>query len=339
MTDTKIQELAEKIQKRGLHDDDAAQIIEALSDLARIKGAALSVQIQEIEKRHQTFGELFRPTIGGVMEHAAHRDRATLLDALRAREAEFLAYWQRCKDVLGDERVSGRPICDCIADLIGELNDATRDRDTFSALNRTAEEERGEAREALAVAVYERDCDRERYVGQIAALRQQLAQAQKEIERLRGMLADLQQSGMAWRDEMRQRNLDLQEKLAQAERDKAEMRERIAGLTHYDFDVVHGMVREVSGDYVKADDVLALFDARDGEAENGQESKAALITNGGALPDGATISPAGPCSNCFGKAPTLELGNAGESIAICERCARGASDILAAHRDVKTGDA
>lgn len=127
MTDVKrIRELAGIVENMwcngSVHEPTARAIKEALDELARIKGAALSVP--EIEERAQRrTGVILTEKYVREAIKVLESDRATLLDALRARGTEFLAYWQRCKDVLGEERVGGRPIADCIADLMQERDD------------------------------------------------------------------------------------------------------------------------------------------------------------------------------------------------------------------------
>jgi hypothetical protein len=105
--------------------------------------------------------------------------------------------------------------------LKGELNEATRDRDTMTELNRTAEAEREEIRAELHAV------DRD-YVRKIAVL-----------------VSD---------------NKQLRSQLSQAERDREAMRAKIEGLTRYDAHTAYSMISKSDGGFLHRGDVLRLFD-------------------------------------------------------------------------------
>lgn len=90
----------------------------------------------------------------------------------------------------------------------------------------------------------------------LPALAADLEKALAEIERLRknrDALAHGEKQALAMMGQA-------QEKLAQAERDKAAMREGIANLTRYDSHTAHSMISKDGGGFLHRGDVLALFD-------------------------------------------------------------------------------
>lgn len=315
MTDVKrIQELILTVGQRAalgspLHEDEAEAVNAALSELARIKGAALSAP--EIEARHTNDSDEFLIEQPRREVAALHTDRATLLDALRLTSV----------------------MCD-------------------------------EAQAEAATSISERD-----------ESRAQLAQAQKEIERLldckrpgtlvepgcgqcvaclRGLYQDANDRAEERRDAAK-KSRHLEEQLAQAERDKAAMRAKVEGLMRVD------MVGEVyglrigfdpNGEYLERSEVLALFDTprdhgalvpQEGER---QKDKTRLDGDEKAEPSKPRLLP---CSVC-GTATEWRCADCrlrlGVPVAVCnsrgcqdrhEQDERSGAEILAAHRDAKTG--
>ncbi len=225
------------------HIPNRGEVEDALAELTRIKGAALSVP--EIEERHSTGFPL--------ASSVAHQTIGTLLDALRAKEA-------------------------CEAELRRKLS--------------------------------AQDAEIERLVGRLQTPEDQLAQAQKEIERLRNtlgmrvvsnLLAKFNEERTAlWENFWgmlcisTNRENTVQEQLAQAERDKAAARAECEFLlktrtelalkvpileegvqryriaheeknVHYR-DVADAAVKEWERDH-------GALVPREGEAQKGQESK------------------------------------------------------------------
>lgn len=258
MTDVKrIQELILTVGQRAalgspLHEDEAEAVNAALSELARIKGAALSAP--EIEQAHlarvscieyrreianQGISESERIWAVNDLENMdtpEHRDRAVLLDALRAKEVE-------CENLK-----AGGNLLDQVNRAIGKERDAAR---------------------------------------------AQLAQAQKEIERLldckrpgtlvepgcgqcvaclRGLYQDANDRAEERRDAAK-KSRHLEEQLAQAERDKAAMRERIEALP------IHGYGHPVYVAALRRSEVLGLLDTPRDHGAQGPREGEVVVTN------------------------------------------------------------
>lgn len=309
MTDVKrIQELRAALDLAP-HIPNRGEVEDALDEFARFKGAALSVP--EIEERHAAT-RLRVPNLNVYADaEAADKDRATLLDALRAKEAE----------------------------QSGLFADGVR-----------ALKERDEARAQLAQAQKEieqlRDCKRpgtivEPGCGQCVAC-------------LRGLYQDANDRAEERRHAAK-KSRHLEEQLAQAERDKAAMRAKVEGLMRVD------MVGEVyglrigfdpNGEYLERSEVLALFDTprdhgalvpQEGER---QKDKTRLDGDEKAEPSKPRLLP---CSVC-GTATEWRCADCrlrlGVPVAVCnsrgcqdrhEQDERSGAEILAAHRDAKTG--
>lgn len=174
MTDVKrIQELILTVGQRAalgspLHEDEAEAVNAALSELARIKGAALSVP--EIEKRHADHIDAVRRYTlrfgNPCIQSEAELDRATLLDALRAKEAEI----SQLEGELAEALEAQTPLMDAAHLAKQDLQALQQSQRELLAMANCRVEE---LKSLVARGEAERD-----------AARAQLGQAQKEIERL-----------------------------------------------------------------------------------------------------------------------------------------------------------
>lgn len=222
-TDTKrIQELADWLRLRGSTKDTWAA--EALDELRQIKEAALSPAIEEIEKRQATARPIL--DVAEMLERLRDRnlcsindiwlvaafaacvdkDRSTLLTAYRAKSLEITRANADYRRVAGELDAAREKLALVSANFEALSKRATEERDRLKGELAAKEAECTE--HAAEIASYERICaaseksmtilDDELHAirtkfGQCAVseetLREQLAEAQKEIESLRARCA------------------------------------------------------------------------------------------------------------------------------------------------------